>query len=118
MSGQAGKGCGPRPNAWITGPDPVRHDQYTQFLKQRAQARFRKEGWALEFDDFVMAWGTNWHKRGRLTDDMCMTREDYDLPWAPNNIVIVPRHEHVRRSWVVKFARGQTGPRHKRKNTQ
>ena len=115
MSGRPGRGCGPRPTVWCTGPDPVRHDQYTQFLRQRAQARFRKEAWQLEFDDFVEVWSSNWSQRGRLSHELCMTRENYDLPWNPGNVVIVPRHEHVRRSWIVKIARGQTGPRHKRK---
>ena len=115
MSGKSGTGLGPRPNAWCTGPDPLRHEQYTQFLRQRAQARFRKEGWEIEFDEFCTIWGTDWCHRGRASEELCMTRDDYDLPWHKNNVTIVPRHEHVRRSWIVKFARGQTGPRHKRK---
>jgi hypothetical protein len=116
MSGKPGRGCGPRPNAWITGTDPVRHEQYTQWLRQRAQANYRQEGWQLEFDDFVNLWGRDWPNRGRLTDDLCMTRDDYDRPWALGNVTIVPRHEHVRRSWIVKRARGQTGPRNTRKS--
>jgi len=69
----------------------------------------------MSFDDFVKIWGTDWCHRGRASNDLCMTRTNYDLPWSTHNVEIVPRHEHVRRSWVVKFARGQTGPRHKRK---
>jgi hypothetical protein len=110
-----GKGTGPRPHVWKSGTDPVRHEQYTQWLRQRAQAHFRKEDWQLEFDDFVAVWGLNWHNRGRASEDMCMTRDDYDLPWHTSNVTIVPRHEHVRRSWIVKFARGQTGRKNKRK---
>lgn len=112
-----GKGTGPRPNTWCTGTDPQRHEQYYAFLKQRAQARFRKEGWDLEFDDFAEIWGQDWCHRGRASEDLCMTRDDYDLPWHKHNVAIVPRHEHVRRSWIVKIARGQTGPKHKRKTT-
>lgn len=115
MSGKPGRGCGPRPQVWVTGPDPVRHEQYTQFLRQRAQARYRREGWDITFDDFVEIWGTDWCHRGRASEDLCMTRRDYDLSWSPHNVDIVPRHEHVRRSWIVKIARGQTGPKHKRK---
>jgi multidrug efflux pump subunit AcrA (membrane-fusion protein) len=81
-----------------------------------AQANYRQEGWQLEFDDFVNLWGRDWPNRGRLTDDLCMTRDDYDRPWALGNVTIVPRHEHVRRSWIVKRARGQTGPRNTRKS--
>jgi hypothetical protein len=114
MSGKPGRGCGPRPTVWCTGPDPVRHEQYTQFLRQRAQARFRKEGWEIDFEDFVSIWGGDWSHRGRARDELCMTRQDYNLPWHVSNVVIVPRHEHVRRSWAIKVARGQTGPRHKR----
>jgi len=110
-----GKGTGLRPNNWCTGTDPVRHEQYYAFLKQRAQANFRKEAWAMAFDDFVEIWGEDWSNRGRASENMCMTRRDYDLPWHKTNVDIVPRHEHVRRSWLVKKARGQIGPKHKRR---
>ena len=112
---RAGKGTGVRPHVWKSGTDPQLHEQYTQWLRQRAQANFRKEAWDLSFEDFVEIWGTDWCHRGRASNDLCMTRDDYDLAWHKTNVTIVPRHEHVRRSWVVKFACGQTGPKHKRK---
>lgn len=115
---RAGKGTGMRPWTWITGPDELLHEQYYAFLKQRAQARFRREAWNLSFEQFHQIWAQDWHRRGRASSDMCMTRDDYDLPWDLSNVTIVPRHEHVRRSWVVKMARGQTGPKHKRKPPQ
>jgi len=112
---RAGKGTGLRPHVWKSGTDPQRHEQYTQWLRQRAQANYRKEVWDLSFDDFVEIWGQDWCHRGRASEDLCMTRDDYDQPWHKTNVDIVPRHEHVRRSWVVKFARGQTGRKNKRK---
>jgi hypothetical protein len=115
MSGAPGRGCGPRPHIWKSGPDLVRHEQYNAFLKQRAQANFRKEAWTMSFEDFVLVWQHKWSQRGRRSTDLCMTRLDYDQAWCTANVDIVPRHEHVRRSWIVKFARGQTGPKHKRK---
>lgn len=112
---RCGKGMGPRPHTWKSGPDPQLHAQHTQWLRQRAQANFRSEAWTMSFEDFVKIWGTDWCHRGRASEELCMTRTDYDLPWDLNNVVIVPRHEHVRRSWIWKYARGQTGPKHKRK---
>lgn len=118
INNRLGKGCGPRPHIWITGPDEKLHDQYYAFLRQKAQANFRKEGWEMEFEEFLELWDGKWDQRGRASEDLCMTRNDYDLPWAISNVTIVPRHEHVKRSWMVKIARGQTGPRHKRKLKQ
>lgn len=83
-----------RPNAWITGPDPLRHKQYRVWLQQRNQAQFRKEEWDLPFEDWLELWGDLWHKRGRHSDQYCMTRADFDLPWDKTNAIIVTRREH------------------------
>ena len=114
MTGRAGKGLGPRPHTWIVGPDPVRHDQYNAFLKQRAQARFRSEPWCLSFEEFETLWNDCWHQRGRSSQDLCMSRRDYDGAWSVTNCRIMTRGEHVRLSGQVKLARGQIGPVHKR----
>ena len=115
MSGAPGRGCGPRPHIWKSGPDLQRHEQYTAFLRQRAQANFRKEQWQLTFEQFVTLWQDLWTQRGRTSTDLCMSRWNYDLPWNVENCKIMSRGEHVRVSSEIKIARGQTGPKHKRK---
>ena len=89
---------GPRPQVWVTGPDPRRHEQYHAWLLHKAQANYRKEGYALPFEDFERAWnkGGAWEHRGRLIDDLCMVRLDPDLPWHKSNISIIPRREQLK----------------------
>jgi hypothetical protein len=115
MSGKKGVGLGPRPHTWLTGPDETRHNQYNAFLRQRAQANYRSEVWSMTFEEFESIWGDRWHKRGRGSADLCMSRRDYDQPWSVANCCIMSRGEHVRTSSRVKVARGQIGPVHKRK---
>ena len=44
------------PNKWISGPDPIDHDKYYAWQKHRAQARFRKEEYALSWEDWQLLW--------------------------------------------------------------
>lgn len=101
-----GKARGPEPQRWCTGPDPVRHEQYTAFLKARAQARFRKEGWELTFEQFEFLWNqdASWPQRGRGADDLLMTRRDFSKAWSFDNCYIMLRGEHLR-----KHAQAQAG---------
>jgi hypothetical protein len=87
---------GIRPHVWVSGPDPERHRRYLQWLQQRNQAQFRKEGWELEFDDWLDLWGTNIQYRGRKKGSMTMVRIRYDEPWSKLNARIVDRLEHSR----------------------
>jgi hypothetical protein len=86
---------GLRPNAWVSGPDPERHKRYQQWLQQKNQAQFRKEGWDFAFDDWLDLWGTNIQYRGRKKGSMTMVRIDYDQPWSKLNARIVDRLEHA-----------------------
>lgn len=86
----------PRPNAWITGPDPVRHKNYISFLRQKAQANFRNEGWQFTFEEWLDLWGDFISLRGRGRGCMTMVRVDYALPWSKDNARIVDRLEHAR----------------------
>ena len=108
MSGRPGQGQGQRPHTWVTGPDPVTHDQYLAFLRQRAQARYRSEPWLLTFDDFQCLWRDHWHSRGRGRDDFCMSRRDRDQAWCLTNCEIMTRMHHVR---LAAPARTRTQPR-------
>lgn len=87
---------GPKPNRWVSGPDPERHKRYLQWLQQRNQAQYRGEQWTLEFDDWLAIWGTNIQYRGRQKGSMTMVRIDYTQPWSKTNARIVDRLEHAR----------------------
>lgn len=89
---------GPRPNAWVTGPDPEEHKKYRVYIQQKNQAQFREEGWTLTFDEWKQIWADSgeWDNRGRQKGCYCMTRQDWGLPWTTDNTIIVSREVHAR----------------------
>jgi hypothetical protein len=88
-----GSPTGPRPHTWITGVDPLRHDQYSAFLKARAQANFRQEQWQLTFEDYEAMWSGQWHLRSRDSLGLSMSRLDPAQPWRVGNCFIATRTE-------------------------
>lgn len=95
---------GPRPHVWkVQGEIP--HKQYLAYLQMRAQANFRREIFALSFDEFQRLWMGYWDRKGRGTDDYCLTREDPDGAWIWGNVVCMPRVEHLRRQKFYKTER-------------
>lgn len=88
---------GPRPFMWKTGPDPRTHEQYTAWLKARAQAQFRGEAWDLTFEQYQELWGDLWEERGRTRDSLCLSRADYEKGWSLANCQVVTRREHAAR---------------------
>jgi len=81
------------PGAWISGPDETRHEQHIAWRQQKNQAQYRGEEWEIDFEDFILIWGTNWENRGRRVDQMCMTRIDPEKPWVNENIQVIIRKE-------------------------
>ena len=96
-------GPGPRPLCWKTGPDPVIHDQYVAWGRARAQALWRGEAWELTFEEFRTVWGADWSRRGRGSDDLCMTRQDLTGPWSVHNVELMTRADHNRRCIAMKM---------------
>ena len=95
---------GPRPNCWkVQGEIP--HKQYLAFLQMRAQANYRKEEFNLTFEDFQKLWQYHWDKKGRATDDYCLTREDPEGPWDRDNAICILRVDHLRRQKLYKQTR-------------
>lgn len=90
-------GTGPRPQTWITGPDPLRHEQYVAYIRHRAQANFRKEQYALTFEDWCWFWDqdNNWARRGRRNTAVVLTREDKQGAWSRSNCMIQTRLAHL-----------------------
>ena len=90
-------GKGPRPHTWLVGPDEYKHQMYTPWMKAKAQANFRGEPWDLEFEDYYTMWNGLWDQRGRLRDNLCMTRIDWDGAWTRDNVELVTRKQHCQR---------------------
>ena len=106
-----GSPSGPRPHVWKSGPDPVEHRKYLNWLQQRAQARFRGEQWHLDFETWKLIWGADWHNKGRGSDNLCMTRQDDQGAWTQHNVEIVTRREHVIRQGAKRPENWRCGPR-------
>lgn len=93
-----GKGRrGPRPHTWLIGADAgeYKHDMYLPWLRAKAQAKFRGEGWTLTFEEYFDLWNGNWEHRGRGAEDLCMSRKDPDDAWSKDNSFIISRIEHL-----------------------
>ncbi|CAB4154829.1 hypothetical protein UFOVP647_32 [uncultured Caudovirales phage] len=100
-----GKGVA-RPHVWIVGQDHYKHQMYHPWQLAKAQANFRKEEWDLSFEDYYQIWNGLWDQRGRLSDDLCMTRIDYEGPWIKTNITIITRREHCQKQKAYQHAMG------------
>lgn len=79
------------PHVWKSGPDPLRHEQYQKWLQQRNQAQWRGEEWELTFEQWLAAWGDNYHLRGRETGQYSMTRINRTLGWSHDNVMLIER---------------------------
>lgn len=92
---------GPRPHCWkVQGEIP--HKQYLAWLQMKAQASYREESFELTFEDFQRLWQKNWDRKGRASDDFCLTRQDPMGAWSPENTLCVRRVEHLRRQKLYK----------------
>lgn len=87
---------GPRPHTWVTGTDPLRHEQYTAWHRARAQAHYRGEEWDFPFPDYVRAWGDQWHNKGRGKTNVQMIRRNPARAWARRNVQVVDRADFHR----------------------
>jgi len=103
---------GPRPQCWkVQGEIP--HQQYLAWLQMKAQAMYRKEIFALSFEEYQQIWLGYWDKKGRGSDDYCLTREDPDGAWIRGNVLCLPRVEHLRRQKLYKKERKNGTKNHK-----
>jgi len=110
---------GVRPNVWKSGPDPTRHQQFRVWGQQKNQAHWREEGWSIGFDEWCDIWDRSgqWLNRGRERGCYCMSRLDWSLPWAVNNVAIITREEHARMQGDAR-ARGWSSIAQKRRRAE
>ena len=100
-----------RPHKWKTGPDPVTHAKYNNWIQQRNQANYRREPWQLTFEQWCAVWGDDWHRKGRGAQDLCMTRIDPSQAWHPDNVMLITRRDHVFRQDQFRSPDWRRGPR-------
>ena len=104
---------GPRPDMWITGPDPTTHESYIAWARARAQAHFRKEDWHLTFEDWVKVWGDQWSRRGRGANDLMLMRKDWHEPWSIDNCFLGDRENYHYQQLERKLENGTIRAIHK-----
>lgn len=105
MTGKPGKGTGPRPHTWVTGPDKEHHDKYIAWQRARAQAVYRGEDWQITFQDWVELWGKQWHRRGRGADCLMLMKRRWAEPWTKRNAHLVDRPTFHARQAKIKAER-------------
>ena len=98
-----------RPHVWICGPDKNRHQMYIPWLRSRAQAKYRGEEWTLEFEHYFKVWDGFWDQRGRDSEQLCMTRIDWEGDWTPENVELVTRKAHCAKQKQWKSGYGKRG---------
>ena len=85
------------PHLWKSGPDPIDNDLYIECQRRRAQAWYRKEEWLITEQEYIDLWRTDnrYLKKGRHSENLCMSRVDVEKPWTLDNIEIITRHQHA-----------------------
>ena len=92
-----GKGVGPRPQRWITGPDPVVKALRRRWLLAKNQARFWSQEWALDWDTYRDLLLDHADQLGRSGDSLNLVRRDTDLGWTLHNVQVRERQEAMQR---------------------
>ena len=85
-----------RPDLWKYGADkPELHYANTIYLRQKAQAAYRKEPWKFTFEEWYAVWNGQLSLRGRKPDSLVMARKDWEKPWSTTNVEIISRREQL-----------------------
>jgi hypothetical protein len=79
--------------------DPILHAKHVAYLRQKAQANFRQEGWEITIEEFFEMWPDDlWVQRGRSQSSYCMIRKNITQPWSKSNCVIMLRYQQLVRN--------------------
>lgn len=96
---------GPQPHVWMSGPDPVRHEQHIAWHRARSQAHYRGEQWLLTYEQWVQVWAQHWHQRGRGKHNLMLARKNYKKPWSIRNVHLLTRSQFHTHQWAIRRQR-------------
>ena len=67
--------------------------QRSVYNQQKAQAKYRKEEWDIDFDRWSALWNEDdqWLNRGTYVGAFRMRRIDANIGWCPSNIIITDK---------------------------
>lgn len=82
------------------------------YNRHRAQCKFRNEEFTLTLARWFELWqlDADWIRRGRLPNDLIITRLDHNAAWSDSNCFVAPRQASLARCWQEGLA---TRRRHK-----
>ena len=86
-----GNNIGPRPDRWITGPDPVVHRLRRRFILARNQARFWRQKWMLSWDQYRDILLDHAENLGNSAEALNLCRVDIKEAWSIGNVDIMTR---------------------------
>ena len=92
-----GKGVGPRPQRWITGPDPVVKALRRRWLLAKNQARFWSQEWRLDWDTYRDLLLDHADQLGRSGDSLNLVRINTEQGWTLHNVEVRERLGAMRR---------------------
>ena len=79
--------------------DLIEHAKHWGYLRQKAQANYRGEGWDMTIEEYFEIWtNEQWANRGRAPENLCMVRRDVEKPWSVANCVIILRYQQLVRN--------------------
>jgi hypothetical protein len=88
---------GPRPDRWVTGPDPeIRRLKY-KFLRARVQARYWCQEWHLTWEEYRDLMMDARAEHGRGMEQLNLARRDRNQGWHRDNVHFLTRRQVVHR---------------------
>ena len=77
------------------------------WLRFHHQCRFRREESTLTRADYFRIWANeeDFNRRGRLNDDLVLTRLDREKPWGLGNVCIITRYNQLLINRAIRDSR-------------
>jgi hypothetical protein len=74
------------------------NERRVAFVRARSQVWHRGQEWDLTWEDFQAFWRTpkRWAQRGRKSDDLVLTRYDWEKSWNRDNCCLITRKNSLR----------------------
>ena len=82
---------------YVVGPDPQVRAHYYRFLRAKAQAKFWRQKWLIEWEDYLDLLKTNPGEWGAKKGQLCLTRINTRGPWSLSNTELMERQEAMSR---------------------
>ncbi len=88
---------GPKPERWITGPDPQVKAHRLRYRRSQAQARYWHQEWTLTWEDYLDLFRTAPGEWSRDANALNLTRIDTRKGWHIWNVRLMRRIDAMRR---------------------